>query len=54
LPLSTVTVVVLVPSSETSMAAFCFIWLTKNFYFLPKSAGTSPHFWVSHLMMGLR
>ena len=26
----------------------------KRDYFLPKSAGTSPHFWVSHLMMGLR
>ena len=25
--------------------------LPKN-HFLPKSAGTSPHFFVSHLMMG--
>ena len=25
----------------------------RSFYFLPKSAGISPHFSVSHLMMAL-
>ena len=30
-----------------------FVSCNRSFYFLPKSAGISPHFSVSHLMMAL-
>ena len=38
------------PENNTGLL---FVSCNRSFYFLPKSAGISPHFSVSHLMMAL-